>query len=279
MRFLWTLIFLCSLFSAYAGDESASALKEAAKNNDKLALLNALNAGAPLDSRYSNGWTALHLAAYKGYEDIALILIEKGADINAKDKSSASPIHYALLEHQTALICLLIDKSADLNSGTYTGETALHYAMLPGNKEFALKMIRKGADCTVIDRHGRSPLHSAPDSEIAALLIEKGAPVNLKDKDGWTPVYNAVADSEIDLLRLYISMGADLNSPVSLIEGYTLVHIAVFAENPEALGILLKNGACHSMKDKSGQAPLDYARKLGSPELIKQLEDASQKER
>ncbi len=44
-----------------------------------------LDVGAPIDSRYKNGWTALHVAAFKGHLEVVKLLVSKGGDVNIRD--------------------------------------------------------------------------------------------------------------------------------------------------------------------------------------------------
>jgi ankyrin repeat protein len=52
-------------------------------------------------------FTALHIAAERDYEDLALLLINNGVDINAKDQNGETPLDYALDNDQIAMAGLL----------------------------------------------------------------------------------------------------------------------------------------------------------------------------
>jgi len=52
-------------------------------------------------------FTALHIAAQRDYEDLAMLLINNGADINAKDQNGETPLDYALDNDQIAMADLL----------------------------------------------------------------------------------------------------------------------------------------------------------------------------
>ena len=58
-----------------------------------------LNEGPELNVDFKNEkeQSGLHMASYKGNEDIAFYLLSKGADINLKDSTNRSPIDYCLL--------------------------------------------------------------------------------------------------------------------------------------------------------------------------------------
>ncbi|KAI4688444.1 hypothetical protein J4E81_008041 [Alternaria sp. BMP 2799] len=55
----------------------------------------------------------LHLAAQRGYVDIARVLITHGADVNAKDTKPASVLDHAVAKNQTDFIAVILEEGAD----------------------------------------------------------------------------------------------------------------------------------------------------------------------
>jgi hypothetical protein len=55
----------------------------------------------------------LHLAAQRGYVNLAHVLLEFGADVNAKDTEPASVLDHAVANNQTDFITLILDMGAD----------------------------------------------------------------------------------------------------------------------------------------------------------------------
>lgn len=53
---------------------------------DVVLCFQALEDGFDVNSRHELGWTALHVAAVNGKDDILKLLISKGADVNAGDE-------------------------------------------------------------------------------------------------------------------------------------------------------------------------------------------------
>ena len=86
------------------------------------------------------GYTALHVAALEGYEEIANLLIIKGADINAQDISGDTPLMYAVMHSHKKVVELLLDNNADIDLKNYYGKTALLISIEINNKEIQ-KMI------------------------------------------------------------------------------------------------------------------------------------------
>ena len=104
---------------------------KAAKKGD-LDTLKALleSDGALLDTRDSDGSTALHCATWKGYREVVVFLLEAGADVhahNSNDHWGTTPLHAAAHANQTTLVQLLIDAGADVNAKDMNGKTPFHH--------------------------------------------------------------------------------------------------------------------------------------------------------
>ena len=65
-----------------------------------------------------SGFTALHLAAERGYSSIPWIptsLLRGGADLDIKDKAGKTALHYAAEKGNMEIVSLLIKAGADLD--------------------------------------------------------------------------------------------------------------------------------------------------------------------
>ena len=84
---------------------------------------------AEVDAADESGWTALHIAAWKGHLKIAGVLLEAGAWLDAKTAEGATPFLLARQEHPTnaALLALLSGAGPANPPGTvcdHCGKTA-----------------------------------------------------------------------------------------------------------------------------------------------------------
>jgi ankyrin repeat protein len=114
----------------------------------------------------SDGFTALHLAAFFAQPACATLLLARGADPNAvaANAMKVTPLHSAAAARQLAIARALLAKGADANAAQHGGWTALHAAA----------------------SHG--------DDALVALLLERGATPSLANDDGMTPL--ALAESK-----------------------------------------------------------------------------------
>lgn len=88
-------------------DEACTDLRDAAIRNDVEATGSLIENGAPLDSKGSFGWTALHMAAKYGHEEIVLLLVNAKADIRIRDDAGRTAAEWASRKGLTRLCKVL----------------------------------------------------------------------------------------------------------------------------------------------------------------------------
>jgi ankyrin repeat protein len=74
-----------------------------------------LKAGANVDAADNGGNTALMGACFKGYPDVANVLISNGANLNAQHGNGGTALMFAAMFGRNNLVDLLIEKGADKN--------------------------------------------------------------------------------------------------------------------------------------------------------------------
>jgi len=97
----------------------------------------------------SDGWTALHLAAFMGHRQAAEALLEMGADLSAlsKNQMANQPLHAALAgKTDRELVQMLLERGADVNARGASGVTPLHLAASRGDGVLCDLLIHNGAD-------------------------------------------------------------------------------------------------------------------------------------
>ena len=94
------------------------------------------------------GVTPLFYAAFKGYKEIAKLLIAEGADVNTKNYYLLTPLHDAADEGRNEIVELLIAEGADVNAKSKGGVTPLDSAVYYGQKETANLLRKHGGKTT-----------------------------------------------------------------------------------------------------------------------------------
>jgi len=122
--------------------------------------------------------------------------------------------------------------------------------------------------------HGResddsTPLHFActkGDVDMARLLLDYGADINARNRLGHTPLHVAVWAGQRNAMELLIGKGARLETP-SLVKRRTPLHDAVFQGNTEIIQLLLNRGAHVDPQNEDGETPLHIACRLGREDI------------
>ncbi len=278
--------------------------------------------GADMDAKTGDGATPLHYAAYDDRKGVVEIFLAKGANVNAKTDAGDTPASAALLAEHRDIFDLLIakggnmpasnslfsvaksgnlreakhriEKGADVNATDWRGWTALHYAASAGNTDIIKLLASKGANVNVQNKEGLTPLHLATDLNCAQALIIQNADVNIQNNDGWAPLHCAARDGRLELAKILIDAGANVNpnnicrKPLhwAVKNGHTSIvklliekggdvnaddchsdkplHYTVWGKpKKEAAILLLDNGADPDSRDLASWAPLHYAAVYG----------------
>jgi ankyrin repeat protein len=92
------------------------------------------------------GWTLLHLAAYKGHDDIATMLVDREHRlVDELNLTGNSPLHFAALNGRRQCVRLLLEQGADVNLADDDGDTPLHMAAVNGHVSVIEALVDAGA--------------------------------------------------------------------------------------------------------------------------------------
>lgn len=129
------------------------------------------------------------------------------------------PLHLALDHQRIFLMSLLLHYGANTESEDESGRTALHLAAKNGNLEAAHLLLEAGANLEAISSQGEKPLWIAARANrkhIVQLLLEKQADhESLNVKVRTTALTEAVKSRNVDLVKMLLSQGADVDGIVS----------------------------------------------------------------
>jgi ankyrin repeat protein len=236
-------------------------LDEAAKRGDVQAVQRLLRQGIDVNDR-DWGRTPLMTAALKGHLDIVKLLIKKGADIHARDLEGKTALYLAALRVHTKVATFLRKHGAQLDFVT---------AIRLGDLREVQRLVKEGADVNSKDIYGGTPLMIAAGTgnlEIVRLLLDNGADINAtRDGSDATALMNAVKGSNVEVVKLLIEKGADVNTVVEMgDENMTAMDFAAISGNVEILKMLIE-------KDAHFNGALAIAAGKGHVEAVKLLID------
>jgi len=235
------------------------------------------------NSATKGGTTALMLAM----PDLekAKLLVERGADVNGRSKSRYSALLVAAqYPHSTATLRFLLDKGAELRMPKGSGApmfnaTGLTLAVMSGNADAVPLLLEKGDKLD--DKFliiGMLPSLSAPlavsfdDSATLSAMLDAGVSVELADDSGFTLLDSAIIANRVDVARLLIARGANVNAVDQ--NGMTpLLYAASIDYGDSAMiDLLVKSGADRAAKSKDGLTAVELARKYEHVHVVKSLE-------
>jgi len=101
----------------------------------------------------SDGFTALHFAAFFGKPEAARVLLEHGADVGAWTRNAFAnqPLHAAAAGRHIEVCRVLVAAGADVDARQHGGFTPLHEAAQHGDIELVELLLSAGADPAIRD--------------------------------------------------------------------------------------------------------------------------------
>ena len=248
--------------------DSIPMLINAIVNSDVRLVKLLLSKGAnPNSERISEDGThdsALSICIMKRPNDeIARMLIDAGADINYVEQNNSARIPVlinAIAKSNVEMVKLLLSKGANPNCERIFRDGRRYSALRDSivqwpNDEITRLLIGAGADINYVEQNSNAkvPLLSIAiaDSniEMVKLLLSKGADPNCERVAHDGQSYRALSDSMIEwpndeITRLLINAGADVNEYIKVDNSsMSILNYAIIKSNVELVKLLLSKGA------------------------------------
>ncbi len=111
-----------------------------------------------IDAQSANGWTALMIAAAKGFEETVRLLVELGADPSLADAYQWTPLMRAIDNRHHAVVKYLVGcDDVKIDSVNENGLTALHVAALINDEFSAAQLLARAPGLVFVrDKAGNS---------------------------------------------------------------------------------------------------------------------------
>uniref|UniRef100_A0A8D3CNU0 Protein phosphatase 1 regulatory subunit n=1 Tax=Scophthalmus maximus TaxID=52904 RepID=A0A8D3CNU0_SCOMX len=231
---------------------------------------------------------AVFLAACSsGDTEEVLRMLDRGADINYANVDGLTALHQACIDDNVDMVTFLVEHGASINQPDNEGWIPLHAAASCGYLDIAEYLISQGANVGVVNSEGETPLDIAEEEPMEELLqneinrqgldIEAARKeeerIMLRDarqwlnsgqiqdirhaKSGGTALHVAAAKGYVEVLKLLIQTGYDVN--IKDYDGWTPLHAASHWGKEEACRILVENLCDMDLINKMGQTPFDVA--------------------
>ncbi|CAF3996688.1 unnamed protein product [Rotaria sordida] len=234
--------------------------------------------------------TPLIAAAKKGHVEICEYLIQNGADVNAVTMTGVTPLYTTTEEGHLDVVILLIRHGADINQSPkghvardlhIENQTPLLIACMRNHEAIIRYLIESGADINVTSERGSSPFLTIcqhNNVELARLFIQHGARHDIEVKNVFNRKINglivAVESSSIDIIRLLIEAGLDVNYKIEGEDetaGRTPLFCACVKGLQDIVKYLIEQGADVNGTENSGQSCLHIAAAMGHAVIVQIL--------
>ncbi len=255
-----------------------------------------LSEGADVNEQEPDGATALHWAAYREDEAAVELLLNAKADVTVANELGATPLWVASVNGTAGVIARLLQAGAKPDVRLPEGETPLMTAARSGSVEAVRLLLAAGADPNASEsRREQTALMWAAargHAVVTQALIDAGAAVHARSKvrnrllfartrqgvqydqgvetakGGFTPLLFAARHGRVDVARLLLAAGADVDDGGP--DGASALVIAAHSGHAELVGALLAAGADPNAID-AGYAPLHAAVLRGEIEMVRTL--------
>lgn len=273
-------------------DRASMPLHVAAKTGDVAAIRRLLQNCVDPNSADTLGRTALHEAAMQGSGDAIRLLLAGGARLHARaviraedsDREWGTPLHLAA-EHGKveAVKALLSGDDADMKTlgrshddlAPLRANTALHLAAQFDRGDVAEVLIGAGADVEAIAPGNITAISVAiahGSVGVARVLFDHGAVLpSPEDSRASTPLQQAAEGGNVEMLKLLIDHGADVNEIKPSMYESTALHVVVANGHLQAVAFLISQNAAVDARGYRGNTPLHTAAAKGSSAVVKLL--------
>ncbi|XP_077479100.1 ankycorbin isoform X2 [Stigmatopora argus] len=187
----------------------------------------------------SEGKSALHVAASRGYTDCLAVLLSHGADPTVADAAGLNPLHLAAKNNHAECCKRLIQSKCPVDTVDCSGRSALHHAALGGKIQAVQFLCELKSAINLKDADGHTPLLLAAKhghAEVCITLLDCGAEISTSDNSGRTALMLATQSNAVAVVEVLVHRGAPM-SAVDL-NGHDVLHYAKLSTNCEVKAAL-----------------------------------------
>ncbi|KAK4941104.1 hypothetical protein LTR10_018904 [Elasticomyces elasticus] len=192
----------------------------------------------------------IHLAVKTQSFEILQELITHGAHVDKVTECGLTALSMAAWHGHLGLIDLLLRSGAHVSPTSACTTETVRMAAMNGHWQTVEMLLRHGASVnTVLQPWGSSLLHTAVTGtslgdprrnwRTAKMLLDFGAVHNLRNLQGHTPFSCVVLDGSWDIAEQFLRSGLHLDVNEILVNGWTAMHIAIYAGALSVVELLL----------------------------------------
>ncbi|XP_035875343.1 ankyrin repeat and sterile alpha motif domain-containing protein 1B isoform X8 [Phyllostomus discolor] len=169
----------------------------------------------------NKGYFPIHLAAWKGDEEIVKILIHHGPShsrVNEQNNENETALHCAAQYGHSEVVAVLLEELTDPTIRNSKLETPLDLAALYGRLRVVKMIISAHPNLMSCNTRKHTPLHLAARNghkAVVQVLLEAGMDVSCQTEKG-SALHEAALFGKVDVVRVLLETGIDANIKDSL---------------------------------------------------------------
>ncbi|XP_062519809.1 poly [ADP-ribose] polymerase tankyrase-1-like isoform X2 [Corticium candelabrum] len=265
--------------------------RRSAKDMRELLETGNINVNCSLEKDSSS--TALFYAARKDLTDVVEVLLQFKADPNIAGQDGLYPFHVAAQHGCVDILQLLVDAGVDVNIRTqFDKRTPLYVAAACGQTDSIIFLLKHNATPLLPALNGSTPFditeklaikkllasgdqrlliaaYEGDATEVKRLIEIEGISVMTTFHEGLTALHVACKEDKLDVAKLLIDKGADVNQQDGS-RMFTPLHWASRLRTPSVAEYLLSHGAQVGVKDSTGKTPFEIANSNSMRKLLVQ---------
>lgn len=232
-----------------------------------------LDHGSDINAQDNNEKSSsLHFASYRGYKDVAKLLIDRGASLNLLNKYNRTCLFEAVRGYATVfqqardknewieIVKALTAKGADPDIPDADNLHPLIMAVNDGSNELVKLLLDAGAEVSAEGEGGIALLHQAAQSgmgELTEILLSKGADKKSLNSNGGSLLQSTAKGGLINILEQLVSDGLDVNRKDRY--GISPIHSAAYNGHGEIIKLLIEKGADKNARTLQGKTAFNIA--------------------
>ncbi|XP_061180797.1 ankyrin-1-like [Saccostrea echinata] len=261
-----------------------------------------LQHGAEINSKNTQGLSALHISCAQNNSDLVSYLFSKGALANIPSDDKQTPLHFAAKHLSVKCLSVLLENKAEINAVDNKERTALHYSLTDSDVYFKKKVEMKNehergrendilqdlifdeeitaTNLTTNSRYfpvnNESEKNPHSDQEvlkkvkkITDILIENKIDLNIADIDGRSPIHTACSGNYPEIVKTLIHNKVNVNTFDK--DNCNPLHTACEKCHFLSVQLLVKNGGNINATNSKGSSPLHLACVSGNLEIVTTL--------
>ncbi|TSK87475.1 Caskin-1 [Bagarius yarrelli] len=220
----------------------------------------------------TDGFSALHHAALNGNLELISLLLDSQAMVDIRDQKGMRPLHYAAWQGKSEPMKMLLKSGSSVNGPSDEGQIPLHLAAQHGHYDVSEMLLQHQSNPCIVDNAGKTPLDLACEFGRVGVSDTEHAEQNVKrdstDPNGTSPLHLAAKNGHIDIIRLLIQAGIDINRQT---KAGTALHEAALCGKTDVVRLLLDSGINATVRNTYSQTALDIVYQFTATQASREI--------